>query len=164
MKKNKNTSPSFISHGQVALNRKARFNYHIENTLEAGIQLTGTEVKALRLGKANISDAYVSFKEQHLTLINLHIGHYPHAPIARQHHEKRPRTLLVHAREKNKLRAAITREGMTIIPLNIHFNRKGVAKIEIALAKGKQKVDKREDVKKRDWNRQQARLLKNSSS
>lgn len=156
----KNKNKSMTSHGTVALNRKARFNYQINHTLEAGIVLTGSEVKALRLGKANISDAYITTKDNSLVIVNLHIGKYNNAPSKFQHQEKRIRNLLVHRTQKNKLQAASSKESATIIPLSIYFNSKGIAKLDIAIAKGKKLYDKRNDIKKRDWQRSKAKILK----
>lgn len=143
----------------VAENRRARFDFAIEETLEAGIQLLGTEVKALRAGRANIAESYASPERGELWLINAHIPEY--APAARFNHEpRRPRKLLVKARELKKLMGAVEREGRTITPLKLYFNARGVAKLEIALAKGKKAHDKRAATKDRDWKRQQSRLLR----
>jgi SsrA-binding protein len=143
----------------VAENRRARYDYAIEETLEAGIQLLGTEVKALRAGRANIAESYASPERGELWLINAHIPEY--APAARFNHEpRRPRKLLVKARELRKLVGAVERDGRTIAPLRLYFNERGVAKLEIALAKGKKAHDKRDAAKDRDWKRQQSRLLK----
>jgi SsrA-binding protein len=143
----------------VADNRKARFNYEIGETFEAGIALTGTEVKSLRTGKATIAESYADTKGEELWLVNSNIpeylqgGRYNHAP-------KRPRKLLLHKRQIHKLAGAVEREGMTIVPLKLYFNEKGRAKVEIALARGKKLHDKRETEKKRDWKREQGRLLR----
>src|SRR5687767_11818225 len=143
----------------VADNRRARFNYEIGETFEAGIALTGTEVKALRQGKATIAESYADSRAGELWLVNANIpeylqgGRYNHAP-------KRPRKLLLHKRQIDKLSGAVDREGMTIVPLKLYFNEKGRAKVELALAKGKKLHDKRETEKKRDWNREKGRLLR----
>jgi SsrA-binding protein len=143
----------------VADNRKARFNYEIGETFEAGIALTGTEVKSLRTGKATIAESYADTKGDELWLVNSNIpeylqgGRYNHSP-------KRPRKLLLHKRQIHKLAGAVEREGMTIVPLRLYFNEKGRAKVEIALARGKKLHDKRETEKKRDWKREQGRLLR----
>ncbi len=143
----------------VADNRKARFNYEIGDVFEAGIALTGTEVKSLRVGKATIAESYADTKGEELWLVNSNIpeylqgGRYNHAP-------KRPRKLLLHKRQIHKLAGAVEREGMTIVPLKLYFNEKGRAKVELALAKGKKLHDKRETEKKRDWNREKGRLLR----
>jgi SsrA-binding protein len=143
----------------VAEHRRARFEYMIEETLEAGIQLTGTEVKALREGRANIAESYASAERGELFLINAYIPVYE--PAAQFNHEpRRPRKLLVRKRELNKLKGAVEREGRTIVPLKLYFNDRGKAKLEIALARGKKAHDKREASKDRDWKRQQARLMK----
>lgn len=143
----------------IAEHRRARFDYFVEDTFEAGIQLTGTEVKALREGRANIAESYASAERGELYLINAYIPIY--APAAQFNHEpRRPRKLLVKKRELNKLKGAVEREGRTIVPLKMYFNEKGRAKIEIALAKGKKGHDKREATKDRDWKRDQARLMK----
>jgi SsrA-binding protein len=144
----------------VAQNRKARHNYFIEDTLEAGIILTGTEVKALREGRASIGEAYASEEKGELYLINAHIPEYGQASIKMNHPPKRPRKLLVHRRELAKLAAQIQREGYTVVPLSLYFNGRGIAKVELGLAKGKRGVDKRETTKQRDWQRQKARLMR----
>ena len=143
----------------IAENRRARFDYLIEETLEAGIQLLGTEVKALREGRANIAESYASPERGELYLINSYIPEY--APAAQFNHEpRRVRKLLVKKKQLNKLMGAVDREGRTVIPLRLYFNERGRAKLEIALARGKKAHDKREAVKDRDWKRQQARLLR----
>ena len=154
--KNKN---GWISHGQVAENRRARFDYEIGDTVEAGIVLTGTEVKSLRLGKAQIAESYASPERGELWLINAHIPEYLQANRF-NHETRRPRKLLMHRREINRLTGAVQREGMTVVPLKIYFNDRGRAKVELALAKGKKIHDKRETAKKRDWGREKARLLR----
>ena len=143
----------------VAENRKARFNYEIVDTYEAGLVLTGTEVKSLREGKANITEAYASDEGDEMWLINSHLPEYLQANRF-NHEPRRRRKLLLNKREINRLRAAINRDGMTLIPLKIYFNDKGRAKLELALGKGKKLHDKRESEKERDWNRQKTRLLK----
>jgi SsrA-binding protein len=143
----------------VAENRKARFNYDIEEKLEAGIQLTGSEVKSLRAGRANIAESYASEEGGELYLINAHIAEY--AQAARDGHAPtRPRKLLLHKREIEKLLAAIQRQGMTLVPLKLYFNARGIAKIELGLARGKKMHDKRDTEKKRDWERQKGRLMR----
>src|SRR6202161_3088434 len=134
----------------VADNRKARFNYFIDETMEAGVALTGTEVKSLRLGKATIAESYADSRDGAIWLINSNIPEYLQAHRF-NHLPKRPRKLLLHAREINKLAGAVEREGMTIVPLRLYFNEKGRAKIAIALGKGKKLHDKRETLKKRSW-------------
>ena len=143
----------------IAENRRARFDYSIEDTLEAGIQLVGTEVKSLRSGRANIAESYASPERGELWLINATIPEYP--PAGQFNHEpRRPRKLLVRARELKKLVGAVEREGRTLAPLKLYFNARGIAKVEIALARGKKAHDKRAAAKDRDWKRQQSRLLR----
>jgi SsrA-binding protein len=142
----------------VAQNRKARFDYFIEETFEAGLQLTGTEVKSLRGGRSTIAESYVTEQGGEAWLVNANIPLY--ASGNRYNHEpKRPRKLLLHKAQINKLIGAIQREGRTVVPLQVYFNARGRAKIEIALAKGKQAHDKRQTIKDRDWQRQRSRLL-----
>jgi SsrA-binding protein len=143
----------------VAENRKARFNYDIEEKLEAGIQLTGSEVKSLRTGKANIAESYASDEGGELYLINAHIAEY--AQAARDGHAPtRPRKLLLHKREIDRLLGAIQRQGMTLVPLKLYFKARGIAKVELGLARGKKIHDKRDTEKKRDWERQKGRLMR----
>jgi SsrA-binding protein len=143
----------------VADNRKARYSYAIEDTLEAGIMLTGSEVKALRTGKATIAESYAQAKDGEITLVNAYIPEY--AGASRFNHEpKRPRKVLVHKREIAKLSQAVQREGMTLIPLKLYFNPKGIAKLELGIAKGKKLHDKRDTEKQRDWARDKARLMR----
>lgn len=148
------------NHKVVAENRRARFEYRIEDTWEAGIQLTGTEVKSLRGGQANIAESYASAEAGGIYLINAHIPEYRQAGPFFQHEPRRPRRLLLKQKEINKLRVAVEREGMTIVPLQLYFNARGLAKIRIALAQGKKHADKREDIKKREWQRQKARIMR----
>jgi SsrA-binding protein len=143
----------------IAENRRARFEYFVEETIEAGIQLVGTEVKSLRGGRANIAESYASPEKGELWLINATIPEYP--PAGQFNHEpRRPRKLLVRGRELKRLMGAVEREGRTLAPLKLYFNARGIAKIEIALAKGKKAHDKREATKDREWKRQQARLMR----
>lgn len=143
----------------VAENRKARFNYHIEETFEAGLALQGTEVKALRGGEGSIAESYAEVKDGQVWLINANIPEFSHGN--RNNHEpKRPRKLLLHQREINRLFGAVERKGMTLVPLSVYFNSRGRAKVELALAKGKQAHDKRQTIKDRDWKRDKARLLR----
>jgi SsrA-binding protein len=143
----------------AAENRRARFNYEIGQTFEAGIQLAGSEVKSLRQGRSNIADAYAGERGGELFLYNAYIPEYLQANRF-QHETRRPRKLLLHKREIARLAAAVQREGMTIVPLKIYFNDKGRAKVEIALARGKKLHDKRETEKKRDWDREKSRLMR----
>jgi SsrA-binding protein len=143
----------------IAENRKARFNYEIGEVVEAGIALTGTEVKSLRQGKATIAESYADAKGGEIWLVNANIPEYLQASRF-NHAPKRPRKLLLHRRQIDKLAAAVDREGMTIIPLKMFFNDKGRAKIEIALGRGKKLHDKRETEKKRSWERERGRLMR----
>jgi SsrA-binding protein len=143
----------------VAENRRARFDYFLEDHFEAGLALVGTEVKALRQGRANIAESYASIENGALYLINATIPIYP--PAGQFNHEpKRKRKLLVKKRELNRLKGAVEREGRTIAPLKLYFNERGIAKIELALARGKKAADKRATIKERDWKRDQARLMR----
>jgi SsrA-binding protein len=148
-------------HKIVADNRKARFNYEIGEVVEAGIALTGTEVKSLRNGRAAIAESYADAKNGEIWLINANIPEYLQASRF-NHAPKRPRKLLLHKRQIRKLAAAVEREGMTIVPLRLFFNEKGRAKVDIALGRGKKLHDKRETEKKRSWDREKGRLLRAS--
>ncbi|WP_448660375.1 SsrA-binding protein SmpB [Sphingomonas sp. CJ99] len=151
---------SFEKVKTVAENRRARFDYAIETVYEAGIALTGTEVKSLRFGEGSIVEAYAEVKDGQVWLVNSNIPEFSHGN--RYNHEpKRPRKLLLHEREINKLHGAVAREGMTLVPLSVYFNGRGRAKVELALAKGKKAHDKRETIKEREWKRDQQRLLRN---
>jgi SsrA-binding protein len=143
----------------VAENRKARFNYEIGEVVEAGIVLTGSEVKSLRLGKATIGESYADAREGAIWLINSNIPEYLQASRY-NHTPKRPRKLLLHQRQIDKFASAIEREGMTLVPLKLYFNEQGRAKVEIALGKGKKMHDKRETLKKRSWDRERGRLMR----
>ena len=143
----------------AAQNRRARYDYHILDTVEAGLVLTGSEVKSLREGHASIAEAYAAADKGELWLVNAHIPEWKSA--TRFNHEpRRVRKLLVHRKELNRLSGAIKREGVTLVPISIYFNEKGRAKCEIGLAKGKKKGDKRETEKARDWQRDKARLMR----
>ncbi len=143
----------------VAVNRKARFEYAIEDVFEAGMVLVGTEVKSLRLGRANIADAYASVKDGEVWLWNAHILEYTHGN--RNNHEpNRGRKLLLNAKQIKKLIGELKVRGTTLIPLEVYFNSRGFAKVAIAIARGKKQYEKREVIKERDWKRQQGRLLK----
>lgn len=148
------------NHKVVAENRRARFEFRIEETWEAGISLLGTEVKSLRTGQANIAESYASAEGDGIFLINAYIPEYKQAGAFFQHEPRRPRRLLLKAREIHKMRIAVERQGMTLVPLQLYFNARGRAKLKVALAQGKKLVDKREDIKKRDWQRQKARLMR----
>lgn len=151
--------PSMIVTGPVAENRRARYDYEILDTLEAGIMLTGTEVKSLRQGKAQIAESYASPERGELWLINAHIPEYLQANRF-NHEEKRPRKLLVSKKQLAHLSQEVERAGNTIVPLKLYFNEQGRAKLLIGIARGKKSFDKRETEKTRDWNREKARLLK----
>ncbi|MDI1285814.1 MAG: SsrA-binding protein SmpB [Reyranella sp.] len=142
----------------VAQNRKARHNYFIEETFEAGLSLTGTEVKSLRGGRSTIAESYVTAIEGEAWLVNATIPEY-HSGNRNNHEPRRPRKLLLHRSQVNKLIGAIQRQGRTVVPLQVYFNEKGRAKLEIALALGKKAHDKRATIKERDWQRQRSRLL-----
>ena len=143
----------------VAENRKARHNYFIEDDLEAGIMLEGSEVKSLREGKANIAESYATVENGELWLINGYIPAYAQAKTF-GHDERRRRKLLVNKRELSRLWQGIGREGQTLVPLRLYFNEKGRAKLQLGIAKGKKQQDKRATEAKRDWNRQKARLMR----
>ena len=145
---------------RIAENRRARFDYHIEETWEAGIELTGTEVKSLRSGQANIAESYASAEKGGIFLINAYIPEYKKAGAFFQHNPRRPRRLLLHKSEIHKLSVAVERQGMTMVPLELYFNARGRAKLKLALAQGKKLHDKRETEAKRDWQRQKARLMR----
>jgi len=158
MARKKGQAPSAIA----AQNRRARYDYAIEETIEAGIALVGTEVKSLRQGHASINECYAGEKEGELYLFNAYIPEYQSA--SRNNHEpRRPRKLLLHKRQIAKLVAAQQRQGMTLVPLSVYFNERGRAKVELALAHGKQRHDKRHATKERDWKMQKARLLRDKA-
>ncbi len=154
-----NTSPAFTKTKIVAENRRARFEYFIEATYEAGIALQGTEVKSLRGGIGNIADSYAEVNDTQMFLVNCNIPEFSHGNRF-NHVPKRPRQLLLKAREITKLHGLVKRGGYTLVPLSIYFNDKNRAKVEIALAKGKKLHDKRETEKTKDWNREKSRLMK----
>lgn len=143
----------------AARNRKARHNYFIEDSLEAGIALLGTEIKSLRGGRGNIAEAYATEKDGEIWLYNCYIPEY-HAGSHFNHEPRRARKLLLHRREIDRLIGAVEREGVTLVPLDIHFNARGIAKVQLGIARGKKKYDKRESEKARDWQRQKQRLLR----
>jgi SsrA-binding protein len=145
----------------VAENRRARYDYFVEERLEAGIQLTGTEVKSLRQGEGSIAESYAAVDGEEVWLINSHIPEYSHGNRM-NHQPKRARKLLLKAREIAKLHGAVARQGLTLVPLSVYFNGSGRAKVELALARGKKLHDKRETVKERDWKREQQRLLRHN--
>jgi SsrA-binding protein len=143
----------------VAENRRARYEYFLEQFFEAGIALSGTEVKSLRFGEGTIAESYAEIKNGQVNLINANIPEFSHGNRF-NHEPRRPRKLLLHEREIAKMHQGVNREGMTLIPLSIYFNKRGRAKVELALAKGKKLHDKRETAKERDWKREQGRLLR----
>jgi SsrA-binding protein len=143
----------------VAENRRARYEYYIEDVLEAGIMLSGTEVKALRAGEGSIAESYAEVKDGQVWLVNANIPEYLQGNRF-NHEPKRPRKLLLHARQIAKFHGAITRQGMTLVPLMVYFNDRGRAKVEIALGKGKKLHDKRETEKARDWKREAGRIMR----
>ena len=160
MKKKKNNN---ISHGRIAENRRAKFDYSIIDTIEAGIILLGSEVKSLRLGRASINESYAIDEFGQIVLVNSNIPVYNLAASGQNHEPKRIRRLLVHKKERDKILGQIKKDGSTVIPLSLYFNKKGLAKISLGIAEGKKKVDKREVIKKRDWDREKHTLLKNNN-
>lgn len=157
--KNDKSRNGIISHGLVAENRRARYDYEIGDTLEAGLVLTGTEVKSLRLGKAQITESYASPENGELWLINAYIPEYLQANRF-NHEERRPRKLLVSRKQLARLDQEVSRAGNTIVPLKLFFNDRGRAKVLIGLGKGKKNYDKRETERNRDWNRDKSRIMK----
>ena len=161
MAKKKDKKSGLISTNEtVGDNRRARFDYQLADHFEAGIALVGTEVKSLRLGQCSINEAYVGPQQGELWLFNANIPIYAQAGPAFQHAPKRPRKLLLKKKEIDKLMGAVTREGYTLVPTRLYFNARGLAKLDVALAKGKKTHDKRETEKKRDWGREKARLMR----
>ncbi|AHA28288.1 SsrA-binding protein SmpB [Candidatus Liberibacter americanus] len=148
-----------LSRKIISENRKARYNYHIVRSYESGVVLTGTEVKSLRVGKVNISESYAVCENNEIWWLNAHIPEYTQANRF-NHVPLRRRKLLLCRKEINRLYAAVRLDGMTLVPMKIYFNEKGIAKIDLAIAKGKKNYDKRETEKKRDWDRQKSRLLR----
>jgi len=160
-KKNDKTAKGLISvNHTVAENRRARFDYFLEEKVEAGVMLTGTEVKSLRHGQCSLNESFAEEKQGDLWLIGSYIAPYGPAGAHLQHIPRRERKLLLHRRELARLFAAVKQKGYTIVPVRLYFNSRGVAKVEIALAKGKAQHDKRETIKERDWNRSKARILR----
>ena len=143
----------------VAENRRAKFDYYIESTFEAGIMLTGTEVKSLRFGEGSIAESYAEVRKGEVWLVNSNVPEFSHGNRF-NHEPKRPRKLLLHEREIAKFHGLVERKGMTLVPLSIYFNSRGRAKVELALAKGKNAADKRQTVKERDWKREQGRIMR----
>jgi len=151
--------PTFDKQTVVAENRRARYDYFVEDRYEAGIELKGTEVKALRNGEGSIAESYATMDGEEIVLINSHIPEYKNGSYL-NHEPRRKRKLLLRKREIDKLNGAVTRQGLTLVPLSIYFNSAGRAKLELALARGKKVHDKRETIKERDWKREQGRLLR----
>lgn len=160
-KKDKKSGGLISTNKTVADNRRANFDYHIEDKFEAGLMLVGTEVKSLRHGQCMLAESHVAEKDGSLHLLNAHIPEYQQASQQLQHDPRRPRKLLLKKKEIEKLMGAATRQGYTIVPMRLYFDKNGRAKLEIALAKGKKMHDKRETKKQRDWARDKQRILKN---
>ena len=154
----KKKSP-LISHGVAAQNRKARFDYTIKETIEAGLMLKGPEVKSLRAGRATLTEAWAGEREGELFLFNCYIPEYQGGVLSR-FEPRAPRKLLVKRKEMNRLFASVAREGMSLVPLDIHFNARGVAKVQLGLGAGRNKADKRHAIADRDWQRDKARLMR----
>ena len=159
-KKDKKSSGMLTKNVTIAHNRRAKFDYELLNEYEAGIVLHGTEVKSLRHGQASINESYVKEKDNEIFLLNANIQEYAQAGGYFQHDPARPRKLLLNKREINKLIGVVQKEGLTIVPVKLFFDDKGMAKIKIALARGKKQYDKRQTEKARDWNRQKERVMK----
>lgn len=162
-KKTKKKSGLISTNQTVAQNRRAHRDYHLEDKFDAGIALQGTEVKSLRHGQCSIKEAYIGPRGGEIWLFNATIPEYQQAGPKMQHEPKRPRKLLLHKREMNKLLGAVQREGYTVVPLKLYFNGRGLAKLQLALGKGKKLYDKRETEKRRDWNRQKRRILRENN-
>jgi SsrA-binding protein len=160
MAKRGNKTELLSTNATIADNRKARYEYFLEEKFEAGIALTGTEVKSLRHGQCSLNEAFAAEKGGELWLLNFYIAPYNPAGAHLQHEPRRPRRLMLHKKQIQKLLGSVTREGYTLIPTRIYFNGRGLAKVEIALAKGKKDHDKRQDTKDRDWNREKSRLMR----
>ena len=151
--------PEFDKKKVVAENRRARFDYAIEDKFEAGIALTGTEVKSLRFGEGSIAESYAAIENGEAWLINSNVPEFSHGNRF-NHEPKRPRKLLLQQRQIARLHGAVMRQGMTLVPLSIYFNARGRAKVELALAKGRKAHDKREHIKERDWKREAGRIMR----
>ncbi len=148
-----------ISHGIAAQNRKARFDYTIKETMEAGLVLKGAEVKSLRLGRATLSEAWAGEREGEMYLFNCYIPEYQGGVLSR-FEPRAPRKLLLKRKQVNQLLGAVARQGMTVVPLDIHFNARGLAKVQLGVAEGRNKADKRHAIAARDWQRDKARLMR----
>lgn len=157
--KNKQSKKAKGGSDVIAQNRRARYDYFIEDTIEAGLVLTGTEVKSLREGKGSINESYAGEKNGEIMLFNCTIPEYEAAGAHLQHQPRRPRKLLLHKREIARLLGAVSRKGVTLIPTKLYFNDRGRVKLEIGIATGKKQHDKRDTAKERDWKRQKARIM-----
>ncbi len=155
----KTKKKGLIAHGIAAQNRKARFDYSIKNTVEAGLVLKGPEVKSLRYGRASLSEAWAGERDGELWLFNAYIPEYQGGVLAK-FEPRAPRKLLLKAKEIRSLAGAVTREGVTLVPLDIHFNERGRAKVLLGVGEGRKKADKRAIIADRDWQRNKARLLR----
>ena len=153
------TPATFDKKKTVAENRRARYDYYIDDVYEAGIALTGTEVKSLRFGEGSIAESYAEVRDGQVWLVNSNVPEFSHGNRF-NHEPKRPRKLLLNAREINKLHGAVARDGMTLVPLTVYFNARGRAKVELALAKGRKAHDKREHIKEREWKRDAGRIMR----
>ncbi len=149
-----------ISHGIAAQNRKARFDYKINDTVEAGLVLLGPEVKSLRAGRATLSEAYAGERDGEMWLLNCYIPEWQAGSVVSRFEPRRPRKLLLHKKQAETLAGAVTKDGATLVPLDIHFNDRGVAKVTLGLAEGKSKADKRQAVADREWKRDKARVMR----
>lgn len=156
----KKKDKKLLSTGTVAVNRRARYDYEIAEEIEVGLVLMGSEVKSLRKGTVNLSDAYAGPKDGELYLFNVHIGEYPAAPAKFQHEPKRARKLLLHRRERDRMISAVRQDGYTLVPMRLYFNNRGIAKMMLGLGKGKRKVDKRQAIKDRDWQRRKSQIMR----
>ncbi len=159
MSTTKKTKGGLISHGIAAQNRKARFNYTIKETVEAGIMLVGPEVKSLRLGRATLSEAWAGERDGGIWLFNCYIPEYQGGVLSR-FEPRQPRKLLLHHKQIDRAIGAVGRNGQTLVPLDIHFNERGIAKVTLGFAEGRTNVDKRHAIADRDWQRDKARLMR----